>query len=123
MTKSYKTLAIIISILVCMFYTQARVESSLPMDLALNTKVIFTHNQNDDNTIKVTDKTTSDSRAVEIIMNESRNNVVDNNNNFSLLSYNKEVDCCTKTLTSYLQKMKEKRTTTKSLSQLNILII
>ncbi|MCH3923645.1 MAG: hypothetical protein LKE30_01815 [Bacteroidales bacterium] len=123
MTRSYKSIAIILSLIVCMFYTQSKVNMNLPMDLSLNTKVVFSHSQKSDNNISVTTKTPINNRAFELVFNESRTSSVDNNNNFELLLSKTEDVYYRKTLSSYIQRMNKERVVHKSLSQLNILII
>lgn len=123
MTRSYKSIAIILSLIVCMFYTQSKVNMNLPMDLSLNTKVVFSHSQKSDNNISVTTKIPINNRAFELVFNESRTSSVDNNNNFELLLSKTEDVYYRKTLSSYIQRMNKERVVHKSLSQLNILII
>jgi hypothetical protein len=96
---------------------------NLPMDLSLNTKVVFSHSQKSDNNISVTTKTPINNRAFELVFNESRTSSVDNNNNFELLLSKTEDVYYRKTLSSYIQRMNKERVVHKSLSQLNILII
>jgi hypothetical protein len=123
MTKSYKSIAIILSLIVCVLYSQSRVESSLQTDLSLNTQIIFSHSQKNDNNSKITQKADNSDNNYELAINESRTSSVNNDNASSILSYNKIEDCYAKTLVSSLNKMNENRVTHKSLSQLNILII
>lgn len=123
MTKSYKTIAIILSLIVCVLYSQSRVDSSLQTDLSLNTQIIFSHSQKNDNNSKITQKADNSNNNYELAINESRTSSVNDNNTFAILSYNKIEDCYAKTLVSSLNKMNEKMVTHKSLSQLNILII
>jgi hypothetical protein len=123
MTKSYKSIAIILSLVVCVLYSQSRVESSLQTDLSLNTQIIFSHSQKNDNNSKITQKADNSDNNYELAINESRTSSVNDNNTSAILSYNKIEDCYAKTLVSSLNKMNENRVIHKSLSQLNILII
>jgi preprotein translocase subunit SecF len=110
MTKSYKSIAIILSLIVCVLYSQSRVESSLQTDLSLNTQIIFSHSQKNDNNSKITQKADNSDNNYELAINESRTSSVNNNNTFAILSYNKiEDDCYAKLLSSSLNKMNENR--------------
>jgi hypothetical protein len=99
------------------------VESSLQTDLSLNTQIIFSHSQKNDNNSKITQKADNSDNNYELAINESRTSSVNDNNTSAILSYNKIEDCYAKTLVSSLNKMNENRVIHKSLSQLNILII